>query len=89
MHLSDDRINHLSHLILKAIKGDLEIADESMALRSIKNGFHAYQDIEAQVDKKVRLKIASLKRGVPEGSREWDILYHQYFDEELSKLGLA
>jgi hypothetical protein len=35
----------------------------------------------------VRRKIASLKRGVVEGSGEWQILYRRYREEELRKKG--
>jgi hypothetical protein len=27
----------------------------------------------------------SLSKDVPEGGREWDILYRKYFEEELAK----
>jgi hypothetical protein len=35
----------------------------------------------------VRRKIISLKRGVVEGSSEWNILFRRYRDEELRKKG--
>lgn len=38
-------------------------------------------------DLAVRKKIASLKRGVVEGSAEWSILYRRYREEELRKKG--
>jgi hypothetical protein len=38
------------------------------------------------VDKKVREKIASIKRGVSEGTGEWEILYRQYYNEEIDKM---
>jgi len=37
--------------------------------------------LDATLDKAVRARIGSLKRSVPEGSREWDVLYRQYLDE--------
>ena len=36
------------------------------------------------IDALVRRKIASLKRGVPEGGNEWDILYRKYYEEEAA-----
>ncbi len=39
------------------------------------------------IDVAARRKIASLKRGVVEGSAEWNILYRRYRDEELRKRG--
>ena len=32
-----------------------------------------------------RQKIRSIKRYIPEGSKEWEILYKQYFQEETDK----
>jgi hypothetical protein len=40
-----------------------------------------------QLDKKAVDKIQSQKKSIEEGSREWDILYRKYYNEELSKLG--
>lgn len=39
------------------------------------------------IDLVVRKKIASLKRGVVEGSAEWSILFRRYREEELRKKG--
>ena len=36
------------------------------------------------MDRAVRSRIASLQRVVPEGSREWEVLYRKY-TEELSR----
>ena len=41
--------------------------------------------IEDEIDTFVRQKIAKLSRRVPEGSREWEILYRKYFEEETAK----
>jgi len=90
MNLSDDRINHLSHLLIKALKekGTGQFADETKALLGIKKAIHEFGDILEVTDQAVRAKVATLKRQVQEGSREWDILYRQYFDEEMAKKGL-
>ena len=37
------------------------------------------------VDDLVREKISSQKRDFPEGGREWEILYRQYYREEIEK----
>ena len=37
--------------------------------------------------KKAKKMVASLKRGVVEGSPEWDVMYRKYFEEELNKRG--
>jgi hypothetical protein len=42
---------------------------------------------DAEIDKKAREKVASLKRDVHEGTREWDILYKKYYEEEKNRHG--
>ena len=32
-------------------------------------------------------KIKSQKKPIEEGSREWEILYRKYYNEELAKIG--
>jgi hypothetical protein len=46
---------------------------------------HGFFQREDQIDDIVRQKIDSLSRRVPPGSREWDILYRKYFEEEARK----
>ena len=41
-------------------------------------------DLE-QIHERVRLKIAKMKRGIPEGSAEWEALYSQFLREEMEK----
>jgi len=45
----------------------------------------AFFQREDHIDDIVRQKINSLSRHVPVGSREWDILYRKYFEEESRK----
>ncbi|HEX6768600.1 MAG TPA: DUF507 family protein [Candidatus Binatia bacterium] len=33
----------------------------------------------------MRQKISTLSRHVPPGSREWDVLYRKYYEEESRK----
>jgi hypothetical protein len=43
---------------------------------------------EEKIDKAARLKIESQRRSIPEGTPEWNILYHKYYNEEVKKLGI-
>ena len=89
MILSDERINHLSHLLIDVLKkGGAKFVDEIKVLLELKKGIHEFGDVLEKIDGQVRTKVGSLKRQIPEGSREWDLLYKQYFEEELSKKGL-
>lgn len=87
MRLTDDRISHLAHLVSDGIwKDDLvDFTDENKALTEIKRIMASYLRVEDDADTIARNKIRSLSREVPEGSREWDILYKKYFEEEVSK----
>ncbi|MCC6502810.1 MAG: DUF507 family protein [Deltaproteobacteria bacterium] len=91
MRLSDDRISHIAHLIFDAVwKDDLvDFTDENKALLEIKKVITGFLRVEDDADSAARDKIRSLSRGVPEGSREWDILYKKYFEEEVSKKGFG
>ena len=42
---------------------------------------------DMEIDKSAREKVASLKRGVIEGTREWEILYRKYYEEEKNRYG--
>ncbi len=77
----------MSHLMLDRIwKDDLvDFVDENRALKEVKRVITGYFQIEDDVDGAARNKIRSLSRYVPEGSREWDILYKKYYEEELDK----
>lgn len=88
MRISDGRINYLSREIARnLISGNLVDYNDLDALaKEVKRGFVFFIQREYAVDQKVRSKIASIKRGVPEGSSEWDILYRQYYNEEIEKI---
>lgn len=87
MKLSEDRISHICHLIWDALYDDdlVDYPDDDAALLGIKRAFNECMQTEDQIDDFVRQKIASLKRGVQEGSREWDIMYRKYYEEEATR----
>lgn len=89
MKFSDDRILHISHLIHDRLYQDLlvDYPDEDKAIREIKRTLIEYFRVEDEAAQAAREKISHLKRGVPEGSREWDLLYRKYLEEELTKRG--
>ena len=88
--VSDGRINALSQLVLKELKAGGAVADlktDHLVLKDIKATLAGFLQLDDVLDAKVRSKIQSLSRRVPEGSREWDVLYRQYLEEERRKLG--
>ena len=87
---SEGRLSALAHLVLDAVKKVNEVADlrtDRLVLTEIKAALSDFFNVDDAIDAKVRRKIASLSRRVPEGSGEWDVLYRQYLEEERRKLG--
>jgi len=82
---SEDRISHLSHLILEGLWNDdlVDYDDEGRALAVLKQTLTRLLTVEDQVDSAVRDKLQRQKKIV--GSREWQILYDKYFREEMQK----
>lgn len=87
IRLSDSRISHLAHLVLDGLRKDdlAEFSSEGRSLAETKQVLREFFQSEDRIDEIVRQKIASLSRQVPPGSREWDILYRKYFEEETRK----
>ena len=86
--LSEDKISHLSHVILQAVKKSLLVtvqADEGRILKEIKRVLASELAQEEGIDQKVKAKLASYSRGIVEGSAEWDVLYRKAFEEEMRK----
>lgn len=89
MIITEDRQSHLARVITDAIWDDdlVDYSDDEMALRLAKKAIAEFVKEDEEVDTKAREKVASLKRGVVEGSPEWDILYKKYYEEERGRRG--
>lgn len=87
MILSEDRQSHWAHILVNGIyQSDLvDYSDEDMALRLAKKAVVEFVREDQELDRKAREKVSSLKRGVMEGTSEWEILYRKYYEEELKK----
>jgi hypothetical protein len=88
--LSREKINVLSRQILTALNKNeqVEFLDDPNEIRliivkSIEEEMNLYEVL----DKKAVDKIHSQKKAIEEGSREWEILYRKYYNDELAKLG--
>lgn len=90
IRLSREKINYLARQILDFLfeNDQVDFLDESNEIRLV-----IFRSIEAEmilydsIDKKAIEKIESQKKSIKEGSREWEILYRKYYNEEISKLG--
>jgi hypothetical protein len=93
MRLSDDKIDHLADVVLQRLLA-LEDEDDSIMVMgedgeiraSIRHALIDFLRRDEQIHDRVRRKIASMKRGIPEGSAEWDALYSQFLREEMEKV---
>ncbi|HSE15339.1 MAG TPA: DUF507 family protein [Candidatus Deferrimicrobium sp.] len=87
MRLTGARISHLSHRLRNALHsgGAADFPDEPAAHREAKAVLDSYAEAEEAVDAFARDRISRLSRRVPEGGREWDILYRKYFEEEMTR----
>jgi len=92
MMLSEDKISHLSHVLLKGLmqQGLVElIEDEGAIRREIKRTIVSELKIGEDIDQIVRKKLQSFSKKLIEGSPEWEVLYKKFFREEEIKKGRA
>jgi len=92
MMLSDEKISHLSHVLLKGLTdGNLiELKDEEGKVRrEIKRSTVSFLKVSEDIDAAVRKKLQSFSRKIVEGSPEWEVLYKKYYKEEAARKGLA
>ncbi len=92
MMLSEDKISHLSHVLLKGLmqQGLVELVeDEGSIRREIKRTIVSELKIGEDIDQIVRKKLQSFSKKLIEGSPEWEVLYKKFFREEEIKRGRA
>ncbi len=87
--LSEERQTHFAHVIIDGIWDDdlADFTDDDMAMKIAKRAIMKYVKEYNEIEAKVREMIATLKRNVPEGSPEWDVMHAKYFEEEMRRRG--
>ncbi len=91
MKLSRDKITDLSHKIATSLRKqrDIRVKKDANDVRlEIVKGFTEALQIEEKADRDARAKVLSQKKGILEGSEEYEILHKRYYGEELKKLGV-
>lgn len=91
MKLSRDKITDLSHKIATSLRKqrDIRVKKDANDVRlEIVKGFTEALQIEEKADRDARAKVLSQKKGILEGSEEYEILHKRYYAEELKKLGV-
>ena len=92
MKLSRDKVTDISHKIVEMLRKSRELRlrnkDTNAVRLEIVRHMTEVLVTEDKVDRAARAKVRTLKRDVPEGSEEWDLLLRRYYSEELKKLGI-
>ena len=91
MKLSRDKITDISHKLVALMRKSRDLRlkkDQNDARLDIVKAFTEILQVEEKADRASRDKVRSVKRDIPEGSEEFDILQKKYYAEELKKYGI-
>ena len=91
MRISRDKLNKLAHTVADSLADSNEVGfmeDRNTIRQEARKALENLLTEEARIDAAARLKIASQRKIIVEGSQEWDILYRKYYNDEVKKLGL-
>ena len=91
MRISRDKLNKLAHTIAYTLAEIEEVdflEDRNTIRQEARKALEKLLLEETKIDAAARLKIASQRKIIVEGSQEWDILYRKYYNDEVKKLGL-
>jgi len=91
MRISPDKLNKLAHTVadtLAEVEAVGFLEDRNTIRQESKKALTVLLAQEAGIDTSARLKIASQRKVIVEGSQEWEILYRKYYNDEVRKLGI-
>jgi hypothetical protein len=87
MRMSRERIFYLTDLIVKELgsaDGVIVRAPDDLRVE-VMRGLTEEAKLEESVDTEVRRTLSSYSRPVPEGSREWEIMYQKTREEVFKR----
>jgi len=91
VRISRDKLNKLAHTVADTLAEIPEVdfkEDRNTIRQEARKALEKLLMEELRIDQAARLKIASQRKIIVEGSQEWDILYRKYYNDEVKKLGL-
>ncbi len=91
MRISRDKLNKLAHTVADTLAEIPEcdfLEDRNTIRQEARKALEKLLMEETKLDAAARLKIASQRKIIVEGSQEWDILYRKYYNDEVKKLGI-
>jgi hypothetical protein len=91
VRISRDKVNKLAHTVADTLAEIPEcdfLEDRNTIRQEARKALEELLTAETKLDAAARLKIASQRKIILEGSQEWEILYRKYYNDEVKKLGL-
>ncbi|HYA34736.1 MAG TPA: DUF507 family protein [Candidatus Binataceae bacterium] len=90
MKLTEERVLFLARESLTRLRDEklADVPNFALALRQARELIRQWEEKGDEIDQAVRRKITSIKRGIVEGSPEWNLLFRRYREEELRKRGV-
>ena len=87
MRMSRERIFHLADRIVKELVTlpGVQVKAPDEVRPEVVRGLTEEAKLEESVDTEVRSTLASYSRPVPEGSREWEIMYQKTREEVFKR----
>ena len=91
MRINRDKLNKLAPTVADTL-ADIDqvgfLEDRNTIRQEARKALETLLTEEARIDQAARLKIASQRKIILEGSQEWEILYRKYYNDEVRKLGI-
>ena len=91
MRLSRDKINHITNILMDDLKenSDVDFIVEEGEIRSnVQRSIINELMLDDEIDEEVRRTLSSYSSRLLEGSREWEILYCNHYEQESNRRGL-
>ncbi len=91
MKLSRDKVIDLSHKIVSVLRKQRDVRvkkEQNEARLEVVRVITEVLQTEDKVDREAKKKIRTIKREIPEGGDEWDVLHKRFYAEELKRLGI-
>jgi hypothetical protein len=87
MRMSRERIFHLTDLIVKELEASpaVQVKNHEDLRSEILRALTEESKLEESIDGEVRKILASYSRSMPEGSREWEVLYQKTREEVFKR----
>ena len=88
MKLSHEKVVHLSHVLTNALNDDPAVTfllPHNQIRLEILEVLRAELAQEEEVENRARARITSMRRDIPEGSTEWEVLFRKFYEEERDK----